>query len=486
MYDPKSIGNILDTEALVLCFPATKTVTGEDVLEFHVHGGPATVKAVLSAIPLCNSSSPIRYAEPGEFTRRAFQNDRLDLAQVEALGDTLSAETEQQRRSAVKGQSGALGKKYEEWRQLLLYARGEVEAIIDFSDDQDFDVSSSEMLRSIELQVRNLKTLIDLHIEAGRRGELLRNGIRISMLGPPNTGKSSLLNRIARREASIVSSEAGTTRDIVEVSFDMEGYFCTFADTAGLRISTSSSLQGPPHPSENPIGTIEQEGIKRAKQKAKDSDIIIVLASIEAMASKRVWALSYDAEALQIASESQGFVVVVNKTDVIPRPMLDDLMNDFRDQLASEVAGFDAKNLIAISCKDMSTESGPNGSGNIKCLVNRLASIFKDLTESEHEDMYGVTERQKQLLYQCNQALECYLEEASKYSAFDEGCDIVLAAEHLRSAAACLARITGRGEAGDVEEVLGVVFEKYVRSLPCFVSQVLIWIQILRGEMILY
>jgi len=159
--------------------------------------------------------------------------------------------------------------------------------------------------------------------------------------------------------------------------------------------------------------------------------------------------------------------VVVNKTDVVPRLVLDDLIKKFRDQLTSEVPGFKASNLITISCKDAQdaqdaqANSISDNVGNIKCLVDRLVSMFRVMTESDHEDLYGVTERQKQLLYQCNQALQSYLEETSKHSAFDDGCDVVLAAEHLRSAATCLARITGRGEAGDVEEVLGVVFEKF-------------------------
>ncbi|KAI9736861.1 MAG: mitochondrial splicing system protein [Claussenomyces sp. TS43310] len=461
LHDPILTGNILDTEALVLYFPATKTVTGEDVLELHIHGGPATVKAVLAAIPRCTSPSPIRYAEPGEFTRRAFQNNRLDLAQVEALSDTLSAETEQQRRSSIQGSSGALGRIYEEWRQLLLYARGEVEAIIDFSDDQDFDVSSSDMLQSIEAQIKKIKDLIRVHIEAGRRGELLRKGIRISMLGPPNTGKSSLLNRIAGREASIVSSEAGTTRDVVEVSFDMEGFLCTFADTAGLRSPSKSIGGGRVQVSGDSIGRVEQEGIRRAKMKAQDSDLIVVLTSIEPDLDGDGWSICYDTESLQIAADSQNFVVAVNKIDLVPEETLRNVLRNFDRHLSSHVPGYVADNLIAISCNDTHINPMIDDAGNIKDLVSRLVCMFKEMTHSEHEDLYGVTERQKQLLNQCSHDLQRYLEETSRSSEFDDGCDVVLAAEHLRSAATCLSRITGRGEVGDVEEVLGVVFEKY-------------------------
>lgn len=219
------------------------------------------MKAVLAAIGQCQSKHTIRYAEAGEFTRRAFQNDRLDLGQVEALSDALSAETEQQRRAALRGNSGKLGRIYEEWRQLLLAARGELEALIDFSEDQHFDESPAELMENVTMQIGPIISAIRRHQAGSRCGELLKRGIRISLLGPPNAGKSSLLNIIVDREASIVSEEAGTTRDIVEVSVDIGGYLCVFADTAGLRSSSS-------------IGGVEQEGIRRAKAKAKDSDLV--------------------------------------------------------------------------------------------------------------------------------------------------------------------------------------------------------------------
>jgi tRNA modification GTPase len=259
LYDPSDSNNVLDS-ALVLHFPAPKTVTGEDILELHIHGGHATVKAVLAAIGQCQSKHTIRYAEAGEFTRRAFQNDRLDLGQVEALSDALSAETEQQRRAAMRGNSGKLGRTYEEWRQLLLAARGELEALIDFSEDQHFDESPAQLMGNVTRQIGPILSAIRRHQAGSRCGELLKRGIRISLLGPPNAGKSSLLNIIVDREASIVNEEAGTTRDIVEVSVDIGGYLCVFADTAGLRSMS--------------VGAVEQEGIRRAKAKAKDSDLV--------------------------------------------------------------------------------------------------------------------------------------------------------------------------------------------------------------------
>lgn len=213
---------------MVLYFPAPKTVTGEDLLELHVHGGTAIVRAVLAAIPRIPGTGPsqsIRYAEPGEFTRRAFANDRLDLTQVEALGDSLAASTEQQRRLSVRGTTNSLATRYENWRKLLLEARGELEALIDFSEDQHFDESIGELLGSVAAQVVSLRAALLAHQENAVRGELLRSGISLALLGAPNAGKSSLLNAVVGREAAIVSREAGTTRDVVEVGIDLGGFF---------------------------------------------------------------------------------------------------------------------------------------------------------------------------------------------------------------------------------------------------------------------
>lgn len=414
------------------------------------------MKAVLSAISCCKSTSAIRYAEPGEFTRRAFQNNRLDLAQVEALSDTLSAETEQQRRAAVRGNSGALGRTYEGWRQQLLEARGELEALIDFSEDHDFADSDPDLLKNVRRDVKNIRTSIKVHEEGSRRGEMLRQGIRISMLGHPNAGKSSLVNRIVGREASIVSTEAGTTRDVVEVSLDIEGYLCTFADTAGLRssplnpdIETSTTR--------DIIGKVEQEGIRRAKAKAAESDLIIVMASVEPSGCQDGWAIQCDAEALNIATKAEQYVVVVNKTDIVPNSTFHQILHTFKTSLPSVL---DNK-IIPISCKsDLSSAAVSQDPGNISYLISHLASSFKSLTTLGDEDLYGVTERQRQLLSKCDEHLAQYQTETQEADMTELDFDLVVAAEHLRAAANCLSRLTGRGEGGDVEEVLGVVFEK--------------------------
>ncbi|KAK1655419.1 tRNA modification GTPase trmE [Colletotrichum phormii] len=469
---------ILDSNALVLYFPGPKTVTGEDVLELHVHGGPATVKAVLAAISRCASaseSSVIRYAEPGEFTKRAFLNDRLDLAQVESLGDTLSADTEQQRRAAVRGSSGSLGRTYEAWREQLLLARGEIEALIDFSEDQHFDESPTELMGNVSALVAEMRHGIRVHEEGGQRSELLRNGIRIALLGPPNVGKSSLMNLVVGREASIVSMEAGTTRDVVEVSLDIRGYLCSFADTAGIRTRLAAGEGGGGDPSEPALGLVEEEGIRRAKQKASESDIIVVLAAVEPKPGPDGgFRINYDAETLQLASEAQACLIVVNKRDAVDAATFSSLLERFRNETASQVPNLHTTEIITISCREAeaqakSPSSPANASasqkdpGAIHGLIDRLVESFAGMTALpvDQQDLLGVTARQAQLLEQCRGFLDDFTAVAHPEEGGDgEEPDIVLAAEHLRYAADSLAKITGRVEAGDVEEVLGVIFEK--------------------------
>lgn len=457
--------HILDSGALVLYFPAPKTVTGEDVLELHVHGGPATVKAVLGAVPRCSTAAgprkSIRYAEPGEFTKRAFLNDRLDLSQVESLSDVLDAETEHQRRAAVRGNAGVRGQTYDRWRGELLLARGEIEALIDFSEDQHFDESPRELLQNVTAMAQRILRSIDQHELAGQRTELLRKGIRIALLGPPNVGKSSLMNLIVGREASIVSREAGTTRDIVEASLDIGGYLCTFADTAGIRTRALAT--------DDAIGAIEEEGIRRARLKALSSDVIIVLASIEKDETGRPF-VNYDAETLQLAAKAEQRIIVVNKCDSVDKPTLARLIQELHASALEKVPGL--TEALTISCKEAVTSSSSssvplkNDAGGIHALTQDLVRSFENLTSlpEDMQELLGGTERQRQLLAQCREHLEDFMRQGADEDpeAEDLGSepDIVLAAEHLRFAANCLAQITGRGDAGDVEEVLGVIFEK--------------------------
>ncbi|CAL8583178.1 mitochondrial Homoaconitase [Xanthoria parietina] len=457
LYHPRSAAEVLDTGALVLSFLAPYTATGEDILELHVHGGNAVVKGLLSVIPLAAGSDNhrsealnIRYAEPGEFTRRAFYNNRLDLTQVEALGDILAAETEQQRRIAVKGSSNVLARQYESWRQQLLDARGELEALIDFSEDQHFDESPSRLIGSVTEQIIDLKAKLQASIENASRGELLRNGIAIALVGAPNAGKSSLLNYIVGREAAIVSNEAGTTRDVIDVGVDLEGFYCKFADLAGLRETFPNQ--------EVMIGSIEQEGMRRARERALIADVVVAVLAInppcnnEGSGESTINVDPEVAATLRLCdTEKQAVVYVINKIDVL-KP--NEHMQTLRGLLEKKIS-------------DGDLPPSPLPISAISCMTDQHTRRSSDGVDSAAwESSLGATERQRLLLEQCSNDLQRFLDQAHQHPIDErletESVDIVLAAESLRSAANALARMTGAGEAANVEEVLGVVFEKFL------------------------
>ena len=231
-------------------FPGPKSYTGEDMAELHLHGSRAVLAAVIAALRRLG----LRLAEPGEFTRRAFYNGKLDLLQAEAIADLAAAETEAQRRQALRQLDGRLGGLYRDWRDRLVRLLAHLEAAIDFPDEDLPPAIEEEIARG----GADLAAAIAGHLADGHRGERLRDGISVAILGPPNAGKSSLLNRIAQREAAITSPEAGTTRDVVEVAIDLHGYPVLLADTAGLRDSEDR---------------VEQEGLRRALARAEAAEL---------------------------------------------------------------------------------------------------------------------------------------------------------------------------------------------------------------------
>jgi tRNA modification GTPase len=249
--DPASQAVIDD--ALVLWLPGPNTETGEDMVELHLHGGRAVVAAVLATLGRVDG---LRGAEAGEFTRRAFENGRLDLTAVEGLADLIFAETEAQRAQAMRQLSGALGGRAESWRQRLVEALALVEARIDFSDQ---DVPDDLVTPALHI-AQQLLGEVSAALQDERRGERLREGLVVAIAGPPNAGKSSLLNAIAKRDVAIVSPYAGTTRDVIEVHLDLEGFPVTLLDTAGIRMS------------EDPV---EQEGVRRAEARAAAADLVL-------------------------------------------------------------------------------------------------------------------------------------------------------------------------------------------------------------------
>lgn len=252
MRDPRS-GEIID-EALALWFPGPNSETGEDVAELQGHGGPAVIAAILDAL---GSIDGLRMAEPGEFTRRGFENGKLDLTAVEGLADLVAAETEGQRRQAFRQMKGLLGDRAETWRKRLIQALALVEARIDFSDEADVP---EDLLGPALAIVQELRDEIGTALADGGRGERLREGLVVAIAGPPNAGKSTLLNRLAQREAAIVSPYAGTTRDVIEVHLDLGGFPMTLLDTAGIRET------------DDPV---EMEGVRRARARAAAADLVL-------------------------------------------------------------------------------------------------------------------------------------------------------------------------------------------------------------------
>lgn len=351
------------------------------------------------------------------------------------------------------------------WRTQLLYARGELEALIDFSEDQHFDESPGVLASSVAAQVRELSSHIGFHINNAMKGELLRNGISIALLGPPNAGKSSLLNLIVGREAAIVSREAGTTRDVVEVGIDLGGYLCRVGDMAGLRANQVGAEEA------ETIGIVEEEGIKRAKQRALESDVVILVFAPE-VGVDGIVKFTLDKEVLETAKacveRGSEILVVINKTDLLSLD-LEPFFGTTLDLIQKEIGLTDLIPSFALSCKPATTTSSLPI--NIQPFLAGLVSTFAKMTEASSpansvdpsiwQESLGASERHRQLLEQCLEHLDVFLGQVKiDESVEEEDLDVVVAAESLRAAADCLARITGRGDGGDVEEVLGVVFEK--------------------------
>ena len=241
-------------DAVVLWFPGPASATGEDVAEFHVHGGQAVLAALFAAL---SAFADMRTAEPGEFTRRAFENGKLDLTEAEGLDDLIHADTDRQRRQALRQLKGLLGDKARDWRAQIIEASALIEAGIDFSDEGDVP---AELIAPALARIKVLLREIEEVLAAQGQSERLREGLVVAIAGPPNVGKSTLINLLARREVAIVSPHAGTTRDIIEVQLDLDGYPVTVIDTAGIRES---------------VDPVEQEGVRRAKARAADADLVL-------------------------------------------------------------------------------------------------------------------------------------------------------------------------------------------------------------------
>jgi tRNA modification GTPase len=393
-------GEVID-EALTLWFPAPHSETGEDVAELQLHGGQAVIAGVLDAL---GKIEGCRLAEAGEFTRRAFENGRLGLTEVEGLADLIAAETPAQRRQAFRQLKGLIGDRAEDWRRRLIEALALVEARIDFSDEADVP---EDLIGPALRAARQLRDEMAAALADGGRGERLREGLVVAIAGPPNAGKSTLLNRLARREAAIVSPHPGTTRDVIEVHLDLGGYPVTLLDTAGIRES------------DDPV---EQEGVRRARARAADADLVLWVSDLSAggaMANEADPGLS-DAEVWRVE----------NKIDLTPKRR-----EGKNESQSSQIA-------------DQSfTISAIEGTG-----VDRLVVALTDYAKQ----YFAQTEATIVTRARHRQALEATV--AALDRAMSQGGGEELIAEELRSAATTLGRLTGRV---DVEDILDVIFRDF-------------------------
>lgn len=386
-------GAFLD-EALVLWMPGPNSYTGEDTVELHVHGGAAVIAAVLDA---ALQTGLCRVAEPGEFTRRAFDAGQMDLTQAEAVGDLIDAETEGQRRQAGRLYQGEAARTFEGWRGLLMSAMAALEASIDFPDEADIP---GEVDLSALAPIADLASELAAALGDAGRLNAVREGFRIAILGPPNAGKSSLMNRIARRDAAIVSPIAGTTRDVVEVRLVLAGFPVWVADTAGLREASDA---------------IEAEGVRRALARAEEADLRIWVSDASADVSRET-----------LAAHRPGDIEVLNKADLV----------------GTAPARAGAEDVFVVSAK--------TGAG-FEALERRLVQLVHERLAGDEAPLV-TRARHRELVEEALGGVERALAGARS------GIGAELVSEDLRLAARALGRITGTI---DVEDLLERIFSQF-------------------------
>jgi tRNA modification GTPase len=385
-YQPPEMRLPID-DGLALWFPAPASFTGEDVVELHVHGGAA----VLSALSEALLALGLQPAAAGAFTRRAFDHGKLDLTAVEGLADLIAAETEAQRRQALRQLDGAFGARIEAWRHALIGAQAQIEAAIDFPEE---DLPAG-LVTQVDAAMRAIADQIARALQDGRRGERLREGLSVVILGAPNAGKSSLLNRLAQREAAIVSEEAGTTRDVIELGLDLGGFPVVLADTAGLRDAGNA---------------VESEGVRRALARAERADLKLVV-----LDGAQGWVVPPEVRPL-IDGNS---ILVLNKADLAPgtRPLAGGIV--------------------------VSAQTGA-GLGEVEAELGRRAALLM----APGDEPAMTRARHRSALVDCAEMLRRGLAVGA----------VELKAEELRLAARALGRITGRVDVEDVLDRLFAEF----------------------------
>lgn len=375
-------GIVIDS-GLALYFPAPHSFTGEDCIELQVHGSKAVVESIFAEL----AALALRPAEAGEFSKRAYDNGKMDLLEVEGLADLLKAETEMQRRLAIEQATGNLSNLYDGWADQLTRCRALIEAELDFADEEDVPDSVAE---SVWIDVARLRSEIAKHLNDGASSEIIRNGFKVALVGAPNAGKSSLLNALSGRDVAIVTHIAGTTRDIISVDLDIDGYLVTLYDTAGLRDTDD---------------VVEQEGVKRARRSAAEADLVLLLSDIDS--DEKQIELSPDIQPVHVASKSDLVVSDDNK-----------------------------KYDLAISSK--------TGDGLVALKAHIKSEIEKRV--ATHHSLVPSRARHKKRL---EETLN-YVSEA----AMSPHAELAIRSEYLRLAATSLGRITGRVDIEDLLGVI--------------------------------
>ena len=388
-----STSELID-EGLLLWFPGPESYTGEDMAEMHVHGSIAVVRSMLHQLSKVENC---RLAEPGEFTKLAFQNGKINLLKAESISDLISAETEIQRQQAIKIMSGKSSDKFNSLREKLLKILSNVEAKIDFPEDD----LPEDMIKNIKIDSEKIRNQIEKILDDQKVGERIREGFKIAIIGPTNAGKSSLLNYLSNRDVAIVSEIAGTTRDVIEAHLNLDGYPVVISDTAGIRESQDE---------------IEKKGIKLALKRAEDADLNIIVIEPK----------SVDFAGFLNDLVSEKSIIVINKIDL-----------GFKN-ISQQISKF---NPIFLSIKNET---------NLDELINRIKDKLKNKFVSSNETLI-TRERHRQSLEACVQNLKNF-EEKNSQEDFDK------AAEDLRLATRHLGMIVGKV---DVEEILGSIFSDF-------------------------
>lgn len=414
--------SILD-EALTLYLPGPKTYTGEDLLELHLHGGIAIIRAVMKSIKTLHDPGQgiiIRQADRGEFSRQAFVNGRLDLTELEGINEMINSETEQQRLANLSSSSGKTKLMFKKWRQDILEEIANLTTIIDFGEDHDL-AETETLINNVIDNIQNLEEEIRKYLKKVRSLEILLNGIKLTLLGPPNAGKSSILNTLVNKDAAIVSEIAGTTRDVLDIPCEIGGFKVVIGDTAGIRLLEQTDI-------------IEKEGIKRAIERSFLADLVIVV--LDPTASGNITELRN--HLADLIKEKKNILVVLNKQDLYP-DKVDNMIEKYSQQL-----NISKKFFQVVSCS--------SGEG-MDILQELLVKKFKNIAETDKSDPILVSSRIQDILE--NDILYGF-KEFYKWAKQD---DVVVATDCLSQSVDGIGKITG--EYIDLDEILDVVFSNF-------------------------